>query len=181
MADLRFTVDSALLSELGERLVEYVHIALGELIKNAYDADATNVDVVLLGCSKEDEETIIQVQDNGVGMTFEEVQNYWMRIATTNKVKNERSTRYGRPRTGAKGIGRFSCRRLGTKLELKTTARKGEGYETTTVEFNWLEYVPGTDVTEITCPGMHRQQSAGECGTRLVIYGGRAGERMSLS
>ncbi len=46
MADLTkltFTVDSALLGELGERLVEQVHYALVELVKNAYDADAKNV------------------------------------------------------------------------------------------------------------------------------------------
>jgi len=45
VSHLVFSVDSALLSELGEKLVETVHIALVELVKNSYDADATNVTI----------------------------------------------------------------------------------------------------------------------------------------
>ena len=111
MRELSFIVDSALLSELGERLVETVHLALAELIKNAYDADATEVEVMVMPDKKG--KSIITVSDNGVGMAFADVQNYWMRIATTIKVKEQVSPRYGRPRTGSKGIGRFSCRRIG--------------------------------------------------------------------
>ena len=48
MAELTFTVDSALLSELGEKLVETAHIALVELVKNAYDADATQTTVKII-------------------------------------------------------------------------------------------------------------------------------------
>ncbi len=48
MPELHFTVDSALLSELGEKLVETVHIALLELVKNAYDADATCAIVAMI-------------------------------------------------------------------------------------------------------------------------------------
>jgi hypothetical protein len=55
---LRFSVDSALLSELGEKLVESVHLALLELVKNAYDADATHVTVRMVstptGCVRTD-------------------------------------------------------------------------------------------------------------------------------
>jgi hypothetical protein len=46
MPVLRFTVDSALLRELGEKLVETVHIAVAELVKNCYDADATEVEIL---------------------------------------------------------------------------------------------------------------------------------------
>lgn len=48
MAELTFTVDSALLSEPGEKLVEAAHIALVELVKNAYDADATQTTVKIV-------------------------------------------------------------------------------------------------------------------------------------
>src|SRR5688572_10196510 len=51
MAELKFSVDSALLSELGEKLVESPHIALVELVKNAYDADATRVAVRIVANS----------------------------------------------------------------------------------------------------------------------------------
>jgi len=68
MAELTFTVDSALLSELGEKLVETAHIALVELVKNAYDADATEVTVKII--PREDSGPEIQVIDNGQGMTL---------------------------------------------------------------------------------------------------------------
>jgi hypothetical protein len=171
MPELSFVVDSALLSELGERLVETVHLALAELIKNAYDADATEVSVTLLPDKKGG--SVIGVVDNGGGMTFADVENYWMRIATTNKVENQLSPRYGRPKTGSKGIGRFSCRRLGTVLELTTTGKTTGGkYETTSITFDWKEYKPGTDVTEITCRGERNTSVEGQTGTKLIIRGG---------
>jgi signal transduction histidine kinase len=171
MEELSFVVDSALLSELGERLVETVHLALAELIKNAYDADATEVNVTLLPEKKG--HAIISIVDNGSGMTFEDVEKYWMRIATTNKVEDQLSRRYGRPKTGSKGIGRFSCRRLGTILELTTTGKTKSGkYETTSVTFDWKDYKPGTDVTEITCRGDRNVSAGGKTGTKLIIRGG---------
>src|SRR5713226_7352084 len=124
MAELVFTVDSALLSELGEKLVESAHIALVELVKNAYDADATQVGVKVLPDPPRG--PVVQVTDNGSGMTFRDVQNYWMRIATPHKTTHELSERYGRPRTGSKGIGRFSCRRLGPRLRLLTVGSVGD-------------------------------------------------------
>src|SRR5690242_8885256 len=120
MEQLSFSVDSALLSELGEKLVETAHVALVELVKNAYDADADHVTVEIIPQAKGGPE--VRIVDTGSGMTFQEVKDYWMRIATAHKVRHDKSPRYGRPRTGSKGIGRFSCRRLGTSLKLTTTA-----------------------------------------------------------
>ena len=175
MRELSFVVDSALLSELGERLVETVHLALAELIKNAYDADATEVTVGVAPGAGETAE--ILVTDNGCGMTLAEVQKYWMRIATTNKLRDGVSAKYGRPKTGSKGIGRFSCRRLGTKLQLVTTARTRTGkYERTRVEFDWEAYKAGTDVTEIKCPGETTISKGGKSGTTLRIVGEDYGE-----
>src|SRR5438445_7200277 len=154
MAELTFTVDSALLSELGEKLVETAHIALVELVKNAYDADATETTVKIIPNPALEVDVIdngsgvakivgrtsgpeVHVIDNGSGMTFDDVQNYWMRIATTHKKEHDVSPRYGRPRTGSKGIGRFSCRRLGTHLKLITTAARNGKFEQTKVSFPW--------------------------------------------
>ena len=97
---LNFSVDSALLRELGEKLVESVHIALAELVKNAYDADATEVKVEFV--KNESGEDEIHITDDGIGMNFNDVQNYWMRIATSVKGKNRVSLIYGRRRTGEK-------------------------------------------------------------------------------
>jgi HSP90 family molecular chaperone len=103
-----FEVDSALLSEIGEKLVTTPHVALAELVKNAYDADATEVFVTI---GQNGSEPNVEVRDNGHGMTRPDVHRYWMRIGTTNKDEDQFSPGYGRRRTGAKGIGRFACRR----------------------------------------------------------------------
>jgi signal transduction histidine kinase len=175
MAELIFTVDSALLSELGEKLVESPHIALVELVKNAYDADATQVGVKILpdphgGPS-------VQVTDNGSGMTFPDVENYWMRIATTHKTTHGLSERYGRPRTGSKGIGRFSCRRLGARLRLLTVAPLGEGrFEQTDLMIDWSKFTPGSEISTITCDGSHKIVADATAGTTLVIQGSREDE-----
>ena len=174
MAELTFTVDSALLSELGEKLVETAHIALVELVKNAYDADATEVTVKII--PREDRGPEIQVIDNGQGMTFEDVERYWMRIATTHKADQQVSTLYGRPRTGSKGIGRFSCRRLGTHLELVTTAKKDGSFERTEVVFDWLKFKPGREISKVTCPGHRRRLEDVNVGTALIISGSATDE-----
>src|ERR1700722_13772533 len=117
---LNFTVDSALLSELGEKLVESSHLALVELVKNSYDADASKVIVRFQKNTKTG--PTIEIEDNGVGMNHDEVKNYWMRIATTNKVESNISKVFGRIKTGEKGIGRFCCRRLGNNLRLENVS-----------------------------------------------------------
>jgi anti-sigma regulatory factor (Ser/Thr protein kinase) len=171
---LNFSVDSALLMELGEKLVESVHIALAELVKNSYDADATEVEILFTKDSLGSNE--IHIIDNGKGMNFESIQMYWMRIATTNKATASHSEIYGRPLTGAKGIGRFSCRRLGNKLILITKGtEKGNliGYQDevirTCVDFPWKDFVSGSDVTTIECEGEMDILQNSYTGTTLII------------
>ena len=171
---LQFSVDSALLRELGEKLVESVHLALSELVKNAYDADATEVEVAFE--STDHGLNRIKIIDNGTGMNFSAIQKYWMRIATSNKDRDDVSKVYGRPLTGAKGIGRFSCRRLGNKLTLITKGTiDGDkvGYQKdiqkTEVVFPWTKFEAGTDVTEIECPGEQTEIEGAYTGTTLII------------
>src|SRR6185503_19075479 len=92
--EFHFSVDNQLLGELGERLVAKNYIALAELIKNAYDADAELV-TVSLNTSQSGGGEIVVV-DVGQGMTADEVEKYWMRVATVNRVREPRSKRYGR-------------------------------------------------------------------------------------
>ncbi|MEL6696857.1 MAG: sensor histidine kinase [Bacteroidota bacterium] len=173
--ELKFTVDSALLGELGEKLVESVHIALAELVKNSYDADSTRVEISFDENDKGNPRIIIS--DNGTGMSFESVQNYWMRIATTNKRTRNQSLVFGRPLTGAKGIGRFSCRRLGDKLTLITRGTKNndlqgrqKDIQETTIIFPWIEeFTEGRDVTSILVQGEQKILDGAETGTTLII------------
>jgi len=175
-----FSVDSALLRELGERLVSTVHVALSELVKNAYDADATAVQVSITPSSSGGPTIIIK--DNGTGMTPEEVAKFWMRIGTTNKVDQSTSKRFGRPRTGKKGVGRFACRRLGRQLELETTAetKTPQGLAQTvrtTVTFDWDSFIPGTTVESIPCVGLkHVCDDDSPTGTKLTISNAKSDE-----
>ena len=165
--EMIFTVDSALLSELGEKLVGSPYIALLELIKNAYDADAEMATISVKN-NKSYVETMIA--DNGVGMSFNQVKNYWMKIATVNKALDPVSRRYGRMKSGAKGIGRFSCRRLGSKLSLVTTAQTEDGqYETTRLAIDWDRFQAGLSLDQIKVACTCEVKSFAETGTVLTI------------
>lgn len=143
-----FNIDSRLLFQLGEKLVTNRAVALAELIKNAYDADATEVDVSLENISKPGG-TII-VSDNGTGMTLSTFSKTWMRIATIDKEENPFSSKYERARAGEKGIGRFACRRLSKRLILESVSLNDRGSkERLKADFDWASFYPGSDVNEI--------------------------------
>jgi signal transduction histidine kinase len=180
-----FSVDSALLGELGEKLVSSVHVALSELVKNAYDADAL---LVKLSINPDGMSTRIVIEDDGVGMTLDEVKLYWMRIGTTNKVNLPISRVFGRLKTGAKGVGRFACRRLGLNLKLTTTALiesihtdtsheiAQKRFQTTIITFDWMKFTPGITVEEIICEGDAATSASGVTGTKLEIWGANHNE-----
>ena len=88
-----FTVDAALLRELGERLIGRAHIALAELVKNAYDADAHT-------CRIDIEGDQIVVTDDGHGISEQEFHNFWLRVGTTHRAAEGVSRRLSRPMTG---------------------------------------------------------------------------------
>ena len=114
MPTLPFTIDAELLRELGERLVGKPHIALAELVKNSYDADATQVTINF--APNKDR---IEISDDGHGMTFDEFEKFWMRIGTTHK-KEKRSRNLERLMTGSKGVGRLAVQFLANKLTILT-------------------------------------------------------------
>ena len=117
-----------LLTMLGEQLLKNERVALVELIKNSYDADAGRVDVIFEGFGKKmtaEEKSRILIQDNGSGMTLETVRNAWMNPATPAKYLEKR---HGKRRTlgkkrvvqGEKGIGRFAVLKLARRVSLIT-------------------------------------------------------------
>lgn len=115
-----FRVDTKLFQELGELLVAKESTALVELIKNAYDADATMVTVCASNLGSPEKGRIV-VSDNGIGMTEDEFQRGFLTIA--GRTKNEgdrRSPVYGRRYTGEKGVGRLASHKLGRRLRLRS-------------------------------------------------------------
>ena len=143
MPTIPFTIDAELLRELGERLVGKPHIALAELIKNGYDADATQVTVTFLP-----DKDCIEISDDGHGMTFEEFKNFWMRIGTTHK-RATQSRDLKRPMTGSKGVGRLAVQFLAGKLEIKTVP-KDKGGEWLEAHVDWNEAASAGELTEAT-------------------------------
>ncbi|EXJ13997.1 sensor histidine kinase [Imhoffiella purpurea] len=116
----KFTVDTQLFRELGELLVGRESTALVELIKNAYDADASAVMVEGRRLSDPDKGEI-RISDNGVGMTREEFGKGFLRIATRGKSEGtRRSPVYDRRYTGEKGIGRLALHKLARRVEIRS-------------------------------------------------------------
>ena len=113
METIYFTVDSELLRELGERLVGRQYIALAELVKNSFDADATKVEIRI-------QDDSIEVSDNGHGMTADDFASRWMRVGSTHKIQEKTSPILKRRLTGSKGVGRLAVQFLASELELSS-------------------------------------------------------------
>lgn len=166
--ELAFDVDAALLIELGERLVARRSVALAELIKNAYDADATNVVISLVDSTTNNGEIV--VEDDGTGISIETMKTTWMRIATTDAAVNSRSKKYGRPRTGAKGVGRFACGKLASTLILESVTVHNGMSERIKAEFNWKHFTAGVDLSVVHTPvTLERYNEPMKTGTTLRL------------
>lgn len=161
-----FTVDSGLINRLGIELVGKAETAVSELIKNAYDADATEVKVEFID-SDEVGGTLI-ITDNGLGMTEEQLINGFMRISSVDKIHNPKSIKFGRTRAGRKGIGRFATQSLGNKLTIITQTYYSK--EAIQITIDWDEYLLGTDINSVTFSIFNKPKKI-EYGTILKIEG----------
>lgn len=121
---IRFSVDAGVIDRLGQELVARQETAVSELVKNSYDADAENVSLEFCN-SKELGGTLI-ISDDGEGMSRENLIEGFMRISSTSKIHEPKSTVFGRQRAGQKGIGRFSVQRLGRKLTVITQTKDSD-------------------------------------------------------
>lgn len=121
-----FSVDTHLFRELGELLVGRDSTALIELIKNCYDADAT--EVVVYGETLSDpEHGFIAIRDNGTGMSRSDFEQGFLRIASrTKELGPRRSAIFQRRYTGAKGIGRLAAHKLAHSIEVNSLRWNGE-------------------------------------------------------
>jgi hypothetical protein len=109
---LTITVDKSHILSLGERLYEQSIELIRELVNNAYDADASRVDVTISG--KE-----IVVSDNGEGMDMAGLQQYF-NVGSDEKILHPISPRYGRDRIGQFGIGKFASLAAASRFEITT-------------------------------------------------------------
>jgi len=166
MNDLYFSVKTGLKDIIGKDLIADDNVAIFELVKNSCDARANNVIITFekKNITIKDENGIkknkiinrIIISDDGKGMSYDNLLKKWLALAYSAKndgTEDEELVDYKKRKSyrdkinvrkyyaGAKGIGRFSCDRLGSKLILTTRKRK-EPIEQLTINWDGFEQDP---------------------------------------
>ena len=138
VSELNFKVSSALKNIIGRDLINNRFIAVFELVKNSYDAGANNVIIRFKNLKNEKAE--ISIIDDGSGMNLDDIKNKWLFVAYSekkisgNRAGNYRNQINKRIYAGAKGVGRFSCDRLGKLLNITT---KKYDDKVNSIDINW--------------------------------------------
>jgi len=134
---LPFKPRARMLVLLGDQLIRDAGIAVFELVKNAYDADATRVEVALSNVADRSNGRVI-VEDDGCGMEWEQIVNVWLEPGTDYRQQQKfaglRTPKFNRLPLGEKGVGRFAAHKLGRKIRLIT--RKAD-FPEVVVEIDW--------------------------------------------
>ena len=111
-----FKISPRVLAHLGEDLIKNESIAILELVKNSYDACA-NVCTVEFNF-KENKLNEIIIEDDGVGMNIDIINNVWLIVGTDNKKDTTKKSNCNRVPLGEKGIGRLGIHKLGKQINL---------------------------------------------------------------
>lgn len=167
-----FRPRARLLQLLGDELIGSPRLAVFELVKNAYDADANEV-VVRLDVAGDAPTATITVDDDGHGMDIDTIHDVWLVPGDDHRRRqrqlNQRTPRHGRLPIGEKGVGRFAVHKLGNRIELVTRAADSEECVVTIdwqhlVSHNFLDDALVTIDTRV--PTIFLGKSTG---TRIVI------------
>ena len=147
-------------------MIGRAYIALAELVKNSYDADA-------IDCQIEFRDDEIVIQDNGHGMSEFEFLEHWMRIGTTHKGVEKRSRTLGRPMTGSKGLGRLSVQFLADELTIETTSSEMPS-KTLYAIVDWRVIQHGSDLDTFDVlwelrPNGTKYLNRSDTGTRITL------------
>lgn len=136
-AKVFFRVSSGLKSIIGRELITDDFIAVFELVKNAFDANARRVDITFE--ATDTKITGITISDDGKGMDYDDITNKWLFVAYSAKKEGTEDYRekisQSRVYAGAKGIGRFSCDKLAANLTL--LSRKKNDEPVNELQVNW--------------------------------------------
>lgn len=158
---------------LGEQLIRDETIAVFELVKNAYDADATRVRIKMSDVEEEEGGRII-VEDNGYGMNWKTVTTVYLEPGTDYRAKQRKSKRPKTPRfkrlpLGEKGIGRFAAHRIGQEVRMVT---RYKGQKEITVKIDWDEFIDADYLDEVEIHVRER--------TPKVFTGRKTGTRIDI-
>lgn len=136
---LHFKFDVSTFRLLGRELITDRITALFELVKNCYDANAENVQLTFENLNPLGPDSRIIIEDDGLGMTFEDIRDKWMVIGTRSKRRNRTSPApYYRIVAGKKGVGRFAVDKLGGRLVMKTKKKGSSVWHC--LETDWTKY-----------------------------------------
>ncbi|MCY4328365.1 MAG: ATP-binding protein [Rhodobacteraceae bacterium] len=116
----KFRVSSYLKDIIGRDLVTNEYVATFELVKNAFDARTSRVDIIF-----DLEADTIMIVDDGHGMSPDDIRKKWLFVAHSDKIQHDYRDKIkpaGQQVAGNKGIGRFACDTLGKGLELYSRA-----------------------------------------------------------
>ena len=170
---VNFSISPRILSHLGEDLIKNESIALFELIKNSYDANATSCEINF-DFSNEDLKSLI-ITDNGDGMDINIIKNIWLVVGTDykrkelDKFKKTQGQRKKRLPLGEKGIGRLSVHKLGNKITLISKSKNNNEVKLS-IDWNQLNSAQKIDdfiieLTENEIP----EEFINSTGTKIII------------
>lgn len=168
MEKLHFKTSSGIKNILGRDLITDRFVAIFELVKNSYDANATRVDVIF---SNNDSENKIIIKDNGIGMDRNDLINKWLFIAYSEK-KEGHENKSDRAFVGSKGIGRLSCDSLGEYLVIRT--KKKNSLEIHELRVNWNDFEESLErrIEDVNVSYLSEESSVHESSfTELIISG----------
>lgn len=162
---------SHIINLLGDELIGSDSLAIFELVKNSYDADATKVTIYFNDLDNSNRNIVIE--DNGSGMTPQIIQNVWLTIGTDYKKKKAKiSPIFHRSSLGNKGVGRLAVHRLADEITLESQAR-GEIFGSK-LHINWTELVKSEeyieDLSVVVEDGVTDLFETGH-GTRIILTG----------
>jgi len=143
-----FKARSHILSLLGDELIGSDNLALFELVKNAYDADATRAEIRFENLGTD--HVAIIIEDDGIGMSKETILNSWLEIGTDFKrgINRKISQKFQRESLGEKGVGRLAVHKLATDIILET--RTGNNHIGCKLSFNWQDLIDNAKYIEDT-------------------------------
>jgi len=160
-----------LLQLLGDQLIGSPRLALFELVKNGYDADATEVKVTMSDLG-DPNLSRISVQDDGIGMSVDTLLNIWLVPGHDHKARmrsrNERTDK-GRLPLGEKGVGRFAVHKLGDQVEVVT---REPGSVECVMTIDWTEVANAEFLDEVKVQVDTRDPvlfAGDDHGTRVVV------------
>src|SRR5690606_34649159 len=146
----RIKAKSHILSLLGNELIGSDSLAIFELVKNAYDADAENIKINFIDLNTPNQKIIIE--DDGHGMTSEVIQDVWLTIGTDFKRGRNRkeSPKFKRVSFGNKGVGRLAVHKLAKVITLETQTQGDMFSNRLTIDWKTLieskEYIQELEV-----------------------------------